>query len=166
MKTIKCNRGKVAFVDDEMFDELNQYEWRASPGGYTFYAYRLLPRKDGKVDSISMHREVARLAGFPPSKYIDHRDRNGMNNQRENLRPATGSQNACNQRLPRSNRSGLRGVCWGTKRKKWIASISVSGERRYLGGFDSKEEAARVYDDAAVRFHGEFAQLNFPEALV
>lgn len=164
MKTIQLNRGKVALVDDELLAELSQYNWRCNRGVYTCYAHRLIKNEAGQSRTVSMHRHIAKLLGFPPEMRVDHRDRNGLNNQASNLRPATASQNAINQRLPRSNRSGYRGVCWGTARRKWLASITVNGRHKNLGGFDSKLQAARAYDAAATKLHGEFAQLNFPDA--
>lgn len=161
MKRIQLTRGKFALVDDDLFDELSQYEWRASQaGGYTYYAYRN-ENRDGVYRSVSMHRHIYSHLNLPTKDCIDHIDGNGLNNQTANLRPATFAENSRNQRLARSNRSGYRGVCWATKRQKWIAAISVDNRRINLGAFDSKVDAAAAYDAAAVKYHGEFARPNF-----
>jgi hypothetical protein len=93
----------------------------------------------------------------------DHINRNKLDNRRGNLRRATHSQNMCNRvvksRLPKS---GYRGVVWRVARGKWSACINVKRKEHFLGYFADKEDAARAYDDAARRLHGEFARLNFP----
>jgi len=89
---------------------------------------------------------------------VDHRDRDGLNNRRSNLRIATLSQNNANSFRP-ANRAGFRGVV--AVGKKWRAQIRRDGARVYLGLYETPEDAARTYDRAAREAHGEFATLNF-----
>lgn len=95
---------------------------------------------------------------------IDHEDRNKLNCRRDNLRPATRSQNNINREL--SNPHGYRGVSWNDACQKWQAVIWQDRKAYYLGWFDDIVDAAKAYDAEAVRRHGEFAQLNFKEVKV
>lgn len=150
---IPLTRGMVAVID-AVDAYLAGFNWCAVPAGRTWYAVRAVG-PHGKQKPIYMHRMV-----LGDGARVDHRDRNGLNNRRNNLRAATPSQNNTNSYRP-VNKSGFRGVV--AMRKKWRAQIRRDGQRTNLGFFDSPVEAARAYDEAAVRFHGEFATLNFPQ---
>jgi len=91
---------------------------------------------------------------------IDHINRNGLDNRRANLRPATVAQNAWNSRR-RKNRSGYKGVWFARDKGKFHAAIWHNNKREYLGYFDSPISAAKAYDLAAKKYHKEFAVLNF-----
>ena len=96
--------------------------------------------------------------GFPDAE-VDHRDRNGLNNRRSNLRLATDLQQAANRTTP-TNAAGFRGVA--VRGKRFEARINVNKKYVSLGRFASAELAARAYDKAAFKQFGEFAVLNFP----
>ncbi len=148
MKEIQLTRGKVALVDDEDFEYLNQWKWHALKGRCTWYAVRSFP----KGNCIYMHRIL-----FPGAVQVDHRAGSGLNNQRSsNLRPATGTQNQGNRGLDRDNRSGVKGVYWHKKSGKWMARVG----RVYVGIFENLTDAARAYNAAAQEHFGEFARLN------
>jgi len=138
---------------------------------YNWHAHVLL-RDDGSVKRIyavrafnegakkctqSLHRFI--LDVTDPAIQVDHRDHDGLNCTNDNLRIATKCQNQWNQRLNRLNTSGYKGVSWN--KKHWIATITINSKATYLGGFASKEAAARAYDAAAREYFGEFACLNF-----
>jgi hypothetical protein len=91
---------------------------------------------------------------------VDHRDGNGLNDTRGNLRIASSSQNKHNMILTRSNSSGFKGVAWQKRRGTWRAKIAIQGKEKYIGAFSDKVEAARAYDEAAKQLHGEFARTN------
>lgn len=150
-KEIKLTKGQVAIVDDEDYELVSQCRWYAawSVGGYTWYAKN---SHEGP-----MHRFILKP---PDGLLVDHKDRNGLNNRRSNLRVATTSQNAANSRLPRTNTSGYRGVHF--KYGRWQVQIRVLG--RFisgLGSYDNPQDAARAYDRAARLHFGEFARCNF-----
>jgi len=160
---IRLTQGQAAVVDDDDADLATSrwYAWKVKYGK-TFYAVRNVRKPDGKRTTERLHQVIAGrmcIAGVP-----DHIDRNGLNNRRDNLRPANDSQNQANQSLQTNNTSGFKGVCWGTRDGKWMAYITVSRKRRYLGVFGDPIEAARAYDRAAEEAFGEFAFLNFPDA--
>lgn len=162
MKQIPLTRGKFAIVDDEDFDWLSQWKWYARKSRNTFYAERHISRENDKRITIRMHREVC---GTPPRMETDHRDGDGLNNCRSNLRVATQSQNNANQRKLRSASSKYKGVWRDGVRRKWEARIRVNYRKIFLGYFEGEEEAAKAYDKAAQKFFGEFARLNFEGGL-
>lgn len=97
------------------------------------------------------------MTGAWPTKEIDHRDHDGLNNRWVNLREATSSQNKMNQRKGTLSLSGIRGVFLDKRDGRWFARVTVNGRHHHLGRFSSKEQAAIAYADAAPRLHGEFA---------
>lgn len=159
MKQIDLSGGYVTQVDDEDFEKLNKYKWCVSSCCKTNYAVR---RQDNGI-MTSMHREIIGVDNIPVGYEIDHVDRNGLNNQKINLRIASKSQQQANI-LPYSGCSSeLKGVCWFTPKGKWRARIVYKGKPMHLGYFDREDEAGIHYDMAALGLFGIFAYLNFPE---
>jgi hypothetical protein len=109
-----------------------------------------------------MHRF---LLNAPAGVLVDHRDCNGLNNRKANLRLCTNKENTRNSRPYLKGSSRFKGVCWGKKAKKYIAQITVDGKRYLLGYFHDEIEAAVVYDIKAMELFGEFAYLNFPKLM-
>ena len=144
-----------AKVDAEDYQKLAAYDWQIFKNNSSnFYAARI---EGGKI--VSMHREIMHN---PAGLFVDHKDRNGLNNTKQNLRLATCGQNNCNRRKKEGS-SKYRGVSYCKKNRKWRASITFNGKDIWLGQFDTEEDAARAYDEAAKIYHGEFAALNFNE---
>jgi hypothetical protein len=164
MKKIQLTKGYEATVDDADFDELSKYNWHASPHRskgskeYRFYAERNI-RVGEKWTKISMHRQLMGLGHGDP-RMVDHRDMDTMNCTRANLRLTDKRGNGANRRPKPDHTSKFLGVC--KYRDKWMAQI-VSDDgygNDYLGVFKNEEDAARAYNEAAVKKHGEFARLN------
>ena len=109
---------------------------------------------------ILMHRTVAERYLNIAGLQVDHRDRNGLNNQRHNLRPATTSRNSANKPGNRNNTSGFKGVFWDKSKRLWLASIRVNYKQLHLKRWPTQLEAARAYNAAAIKYFGEFAWLN------
>lgn len=154
MKEIQLTQGKVALVDDADFDWLNQWKWYAMKSKNTFYAVRANKERQ----KVLMHRVILGLTDF--SLLPDHIDNDGLNNQRSNLRIATQSQNRFNTANKIKGSSKFKGVCITKDRKKWQAHIQKEKQQIYLGCFETEEQAAFAYDQAAIIYHGEFATLN------
>jgi hypothetical protein len=94
----------------------------------------------------------------PSHMLVDHIDGDGMNNQRDNLRLASRSQNACNRGKQRDNTSGFKGVYqYGRRSGKWVAKVKLHQKEHILGVFDSIEEAAIAAAEGRKRLHGDFA---------
>lgn len=146
-----------AMLDEADVHLITGYTWFAHHEHQTTYALTNLNR-DGKTSVIYMHQLILPpRAGFE----IDHRDRNGLNNQRSNLRYATHSQNIANQNHQSRGASKYRGVTFDKRRKKcWRAKIVVNQETIWLGAFEVEEDAAMAYNVGALKYFGEFANLN------
>lgn len=153
IRLIPLTKGQVAIVDAADFDWLNQWNWTAmwSSDTKSYYAYR----KDGER-SILMHRVII----GEHHKETDHKNRNTLDNRRENIRPCSSSENLANRGLQKNNHSGYRGVSWSASAQKFMAMISVNGSGIYLGLFATAQEAALAYNAAATKYYGEFASLN------
>jgi len=160
-RRIALTRGKYAIVDVKDYGWLSKYNWFALKGWRTFYAYRWVrPVKGGKQRHVAMHRAIM---GAVKGELVDHINHNGLDNRRANLRKATRAQNAQNRRKSRVNsKSKYKGLCWRKWTGKWSVQIQVDCENTYIGTFTDELEAAKAYDDAARKYHGEFASLNFP----
>ena len=89
---------------------------------------------------------------------IDHIDRNPGNNRIENLREVTQIQNMQNTKIHSLNTSGVKGVSWNTKNRKWVAQVHVLGKKAYLGMYNTLEEAEAVVKEAREKYHGEYAR--------
>jgi hypothetical protein len=145
-RLIPLTRGQNAIVDASDFDWLNRWNWYAQwrPDRQRFYALRLGQREENNR-RIYMSRFILGLTD--PKIGADHIDGNTLNNRRENLRPARGTENHANQTRPIKNSSGYKGVV--KSGEKWVAQISVRGKSIYLGTFESLERAALTYAEAA-----------------
>ena len=157
MKLIHLSQGKIAIVDDEDYEHLSQWSWHYGCDGYAVRTVYLGGgAKNGKYKKIFMHNQIMK---FPVGRFVDHIDRNTLNNQKSNLRICTQSQNSANS-LTRAGSSKFKGVSWNKNVKKWQSRIMVNYDNKYLGCFGNEEDAARAYDIAAVRLFGQFALTN------
>jgi hypothetical protein len=168
MKEITLTQNLVAYVDDEVYQELSKYKWCAHKSRNKFYADRGVAYKIGnkwKVKGVKMHRFVYELIhniSLLTNQQIDHLDGNGLNNTIENLRIATPTQNCINKQCKRSI-TGYRGVY--KECNKFKAQIQYNKKSYYLGLFNTPEEAAYAYDSAYRNFEGNELQCNFKSPL-
>jgi hypothetical protein len=145
VKQIPLKHGLFALVDDDMYDYLIQWNWRAERGEY---AIRTEHRK-----RVWMHRVITNA---PEGMEVDHRDGNGLNNRRGNLRICTKSQNMHNTPKRKDGKNKYRGVHFRSDIGKYEARISVDKSRYYLGVYDTAEDAAEVYNKVSKKYLGEF----------
>jgi hypothetical protein len=160
-RRIPLTEGKFTIVDPQDFYVFNNFQWCAVKHKSLFHAVRLINGSNNITKIVSLHTE---MMNPPKGLVVDHRNRDGLDNRRANLRLATHSQNRCNTNRSKVGCSSqYRGVYWHKQKKCWRAHLQYEGKWIWLGRFDSELDAARAYDNAARKYHGEFARLNFSE---
>lgn len=165
MKEIALTQGKFAQVDDEDYEVVNKFKWYVCVRKHTSYAIRHC-FKTGKNVTISMHRFILGL-NQGDKRLGDHKDKNGLNCQKGNLRIATSSQNNCNRTSRKNTTSKYLGVYIHTATvngkiyKYWAFDLQHDKKQCRKVGFKTEVEAAKAYDEKAKELHGEFASLNF-----
>lgn len=154
-REITLTQGQVALVDAGDFEWIMQWKWRAtwSSRANSFYASANI---QGKV--IHMHRLILGLERGD-HRLVDHKEAGQtLDNRRSNLRVATYAQNRRNSRLGKNNKSGYKGVSWWAPQGKWRAHFKINGVTKYLGTFQTPEQAHAAYTRAAIEHYGEFAR--------
>ena len=160
-RRIPVGEGQFALVDPKEFYWLNNFNWCIKKKDRCSYAIRFLNVGKGKLRIISMHRNIM---DAPKGSIVDHRNNEGLDNRRGNLRFATSSENVQNRRKTLNKTSSrFLGVSWKKKTGQWYASIKVNKKTISLGYFDNEVEAAKTYDCAVIKYFSKFARLNFPE---
>jgi hypothetical protein len=153
VKTITLTQGKVALVDDEDYERiLAAGKWYAHRSGKVWYAERKITRADGRQRDERMHWAVLGIR-----RRLDHKDGNGLNCQKTNLRFASYSQNGMNQARHRNNKSGVHGVFWNAEKQKWQAQIKAAGKKRHLGYFALLADAAEARRHAELLYFKDFS---------
>lgn len=160
MKNIKLNSklGEFyAIVDEDDFESLLKFSWFAQRGrNGAFYA----ARKDKNNKQIYMHRQILMAkAGY----VVDHANSNTLDNRKENLRTCLSKENLRNRHIDKRNKTGFKGVQLDPRKnlsKRYMAQMTLDGKSIYLGRFETPEQAALAYNEAALKHHGEFARLN------
>jgi hypothetical protein len=145
---LELGDGFFTLVDLADLSVLGEHIWHRTTKGYA------ATWLDAHTRSVRVHQFLL------PDGQVDHRNRDRLDNRRMNLRYATHAQNSANRARLSNNTSGFKGV--HALGGKWCARAGAGGARKYLGWFDTPEDAARAYDAAMLEAHGEFAVLNFP----
>jgi hypothetical protein len=161
MREIHLTHGKITKVDDEDFARLSAFAWsavRAAQGRENWYARRQELSADRAILNIYMHRDILGIEDTEIE--ADHKDRDGLNNQRSNLRKCTRQLNCANI-IYDTPASGYRGV-YLHRKGRWRAQVTVRGKTKNLGLFGDPMKAAHVRDAYVFELYGEFAVLNFP----
>lgn len=164
MKEIKLTQGKVALVDDEDYEILCKWKWYAhktSKNAHTFYAVRTTVKGEFKKRArVYMHRYL--LSIKDSNIFVDHKDGDGLNNQKSNIRQCDKSQNRANQQKGVIRSSKYKGVCFMKNRGiySWVSYLQHKGKKYNLGYFKSQEDAAMAYNNKAIEIFGEFAKIN------
>lgn len=159
--TVPLSKGKFAIIDAEDADRVLAHKWHVIYIKGCWYAATSVNQR-----RLYLHRFIM---DAPKGSMVDHRDGDGLNCRKDNLRFCTSAQNQANSPRHKVGPSGYRGVCRQGRRggkhaeDRWVAGISVGNRHIHLGSFGSPEEAARAYDAKARELRGEFAVLNFPD---
>lgn len=153
-KRIELTKGQYTLVDDDLYDYLNQWSWNATLQNGTWYARRTDVGPARK--QIKMHRLITNA---PDGMFVDHINGNGLDNRRSNLRICTREENGRNRKLYINSTTGFKGVQFRGE-KKYRARVSFDGRRIHLGYFETAIDAAKAYNAAAIKYHGDFARLN------
>lgn len=163
MKEIILTQGKIALVDDEDYERVNQYKWscKFSNKSKTFYAKRVI-NIGNRQTNIYLHRFILKLKDS--NIEIDHEDRNGLNNQKYNLRECTHEQNMRNAVGNIISTSKYKGV--SLRNNRYVVQISIKDRTYNLGLYDYEKDAAAIYDAVARYYSKEFAYTNFKEEYV
>lgn len=155
--SIPLTQGKFALIDEDDFEIVSRHKWslavRTESHSKREYAQAFV---DGKM--VLMHRLII---GANPGEIVDHVCGDGLDNRRSNLRKATPSENNQNQPMQGHNPWGFKGV--SPNKNRWRARIRLNGNEIHLGTFDTREQAAHAYDDAARQLYGQFGRFNFPQ---
>lgn len=144
-----CNEKARVIIDIEDILKIKKYKWYLHSKGYV--------ATDKEGDTLLMHRLINNT---PEGKLTDHRNFNKLDNRKSNLRTCNTFQNMANRKAQCNNSSGYRGVYYHKLTGKWEAEIHHHNKKEYLGLFSTKEEAIRVYNKAALKYHKDFACLN------
>lgn len=145
-------KGKTAIVNLEDWPQVQEMAWYAKQGkaGVWYAANKIRQRV------TYLHRLL-----MPQAKLIDHRNGDGLDNRRSNLRECTQNQNCQNTKVRKGRR--FKGCYFSVQARMFIAAIHYQGKKIHLGSFNNQISAAIAYDKAALKYYGEFARLNFPE---
>lgn len=157
MKTLPISGKKkgIILLDDSDHEWASKYRWHLSTWGYPIRGVRL---PDGKHTTRRLSCEILKLSD---DQEVDHKNRNPLDNQRKNLRPASKNQNSWNKGLQKNNSTGVKGVSWrppkGTRRGRFVARIMLFGKHLSIGSFQSLEEAEKAIIDADKKHRNEFS---------
>jgi len=150
-RLIPLTKELFAIVDQEDHAYLSQHSWSVDGSG--------CPQRAIKTASgwrpIRMHRDLLKLG---PGQHADHIDGDKLDNRRANLRRCSQAENNRNTPIPRTNRTGFKGVYWNANRQCFQAYITFERKHHYLGSFTDIESAALTYQQVAKRFFGTFAR--------
>lgn len=158
IKAIPLTRGYETLVDATDYDWLMQWKWRCDIKGYAVRTKHIEYIKGKrKQKTILMHRVIMCA---PDGIEVDHKNMNRLHNWRLNLRLANLSQNNMNRVSQKGSSSQYKGCSWNERDQKWQAKIGFNHKILHLGYFTTEIEAAFSYNNAAIKYHGEFARLN------
>ena len=159
MKRVPIFKNSFALVDDEDFEKVGHLKWHEfkSKNRSKIYAKRNF-RVNGVSKSELMHRVI--LGITDPKILIDHKNGDGLDNQKHNIRVCTNAQNTRNRDKIKTNVSGYKGVSYNKKLSCWECKIGVDNKTVNLGLYRTAVEAAIAYNEGATKYHRQYARPN------
>ena len=154
---IPLTQNKFTLIDSEEYEKVSQYKWYLNSTGYAVRNEYTKVNGKWKLKIILMHRV---LLSAPKGKVVDHINNDSLDNRKNNLQICSQLENLRKKRMQKNNTSGYRGVSWYKNLQKWSAEIWVDRKRINLGYFKDGNEAAKAYNQAAIKYFGKFAQIN------
>ena len=155
-RTIKLYSGECVTVDIEDFEKLNNYKWFLFKTEKWQYAIRKEHEK-GKQKTIYMHREI--MGVTDPKVYVDHKDHDGLNNRKRNLRVSNNRLNQYNVAKKSSSRQKYKNIRQ-LKSSKWQVRVRTPNGKRIERTVNTEKEAVKLYNELVIKYHGEFAYLQ------
>jgi hypothetical protein len=150
MKTLEIKHQTIIF-DDEIFESINKLNLKISLVQINNKIY-------AKINNYYLHRKITNAK---KNEVVDHINGNSLDNRRENLRICSIKQNVRNSQISKNNKVGYKGVYIDKRRtKKYIVNIMVDYQKIYIGAYYTAEEAALNYNKAAIKYFGEYANIN------
>jgi hypothetical protein len=160
-RRIYLGQGEYTIVEPADYYSFGKFKWILLGTGYNLYAVREVKIGPKKTKRVYLHREIMKPK---KRKLVDHRNTNSLDNRRANLRLATHAQNNYNRRkTSKKTWSRFIGVSFDKNSPAWVSCIHYKRKRINLGRFKNEIDAAKAYDIAAIKYHKEFARLNFPK---
>lgn len=161
MKTIKLSTGQTTIVDDDDYLKFSKYKWGTISNKTHTYVARGTRKKGQRYRKILLHREILKA---PKNKMVDHINQNTLDNRKENLRLANRANNLQNSKVRSDSQSVYKGVSKKISKigtVSFVARIQISVNKRlFLGYFKQEIDAAKAYNEAAIKYFGKFAKLN------
>ena len=137
-------------IDVEDIDLVKNIKWhRTNLQRSTYYCHS--NDKNWKC----IHRLIMNVTD--PDVIIDHINHDGLDNRKCNLRICTNQQNICNCKIPKNNKSGVKGVYWSKDKNKWTVQVTINNKTKYIGRYDDFDEAVKARLEAEKKYYGEFA---------
>ena len=160
MKRIPLTHGRFALVDDNDYESVFRFRWHVSKGYARASMHMGMIGGKQKRAGMFLHQLIMRP---PTGTEVDHRNHNGLDCRRDNMRNCTHARNSMNRSKTKVTGSQFKGVSWDKANAKWKAQIMLDGKQIHLGRFIDETEAARAYDVKAKELFSDFAYLNFQE---
>lgn len=158
LATVTLTQGKIAIIDAAHAHLAGGHNWFFRKDGYAATNVR---RADGEQRPLLLHRLISGLSN--PQIPGDHENGDKLDNRRVNLRPSSHAENGQSRGADKNNTTGFKGVSLHPT-GNFVAPIEANNKHKRLGSFSSAIDAARAYDAAALKLHGDFAHVNFPQA--
>lgn len=145
---------KIILIDEDDFEKVSKFRWKINKRRHKFYAQAWIKDTD---QTTMMHRLIMNV-GIGSQSVVDHKDGNGLNNTKSNLRVCTNKQNCWNREVSKKSTTGFRGV--NKRLDGYVARIRVNNKLIHLKWTRDIREAVEAYNEAAIKYYGEYARLN------